>query len=90
MYSRPYNEEQIKKHYPDKAEMLLSDSVHLWRARTGIELIHEEPTIEEQIRIWNNWQEMTLEMKQKSDTKSLELFGLTNAEHHREIMGKRI
>lgn len=86
MYQRPYNIDEIKKYYPDKAEMLLKDPVHLWRAQTGIELIHQEPTKEEQERIWNNWNEMTDEMKKKSDEKSLELFGKDNASHHDEIM----
>lgn len=86
MYQRPYNIEEIKKNYPDKAEMLLKDPAHLWRAKTGIELIHKEPTIEEQERIWRNWNEMTDEMKKKSDEKSIELFGKDNAAHHEEIM----
>jgi hypothetical protein len=65
---------------------LLKDPVHLWRAETGIELIHKEPTIEEQKRIWRNWNEMSDEMKKKSDAKSTELFGKDNASHNEEIM----
>lgn len=86
MYQQPYNIEEIKKNYPNKAEMLLKDPVHLWRAETGIELIHKEPTTDEQIRIWNNWNKMPNEMKKKSDEKSLELFGKNNAAHNAEIM----
>ncbi|MFA5987340.1 MAG: hypothetical protein WC797_01665 [Candidatus Paceibacterota bacterium] len=86
MYSRPYNIEEIKKNYPDKVQMLLKDPVHLWRAETGIELIHKEPTLEEQLRIWKNWNEMTEEMKQKSDAKSMELFGKDNTSHNTEII----
>lgn len=66
--------------------MLLKDLAHLWRAETGIELVHKEPTIEEQKRIWNNWNEMSDEMKKKSDEKSFELFGKNNRVHNDEIM----
>jgi len=86
MYTPPYSKEEIKKHYPKMADKLLKDPVHLWRAKTGIELIHKEPDIKEQIRIWKNWNEMTKEQKEKSDQKSLELFGITNTEHHKEII----
>lgn len=85
-YKRPYTKEEIKNFYPDKFETLLKDRAHLWRAETGIELIHKEPTKIEQIRIWNNWNEMTDEMKKKSDTKSIELFGKDNAKHYKDIM----
>ncbi len=88
MYSPPYNIQEIKEFYPDKAEGLLRDPVHLWRATTGVELIHQEPTIEEQTRIWNNWNEMSAEMKARSDAKSLEFFGMDNLSHHEEIMKK--
>lgn len=86
MYEQPYTIKEIKERYPDKAEILLKDSIHLWRAETGIELIHKEPTIEEQKRIWRNWNEMTDEMKKKSDEKSIEIFGKDNAAHNEEIM----
>lgn len=88
MYNPPYNIQEIKKYYPKEAKGLLKDPVHLWRASTGIELIHKEPTKDEQARIWQNWNEMTDEMKKKSDDKSLELFGKSNAEHHKEIVSK--
>lgn len=86
MYQRPYTAEEIRKFYPDKVEILLKDSVHLWRAETGIELIHKEPTLEEQERIWKNWNEMSDKMKAQSDKKSKELFGKDNVTHHKEIM----
>ena len=86
MYKRPYNIEEIKEHYPEKAGMLLKDPIHLWRAETGIELIHKEPTMDEQKRIWKNWNEMSDEAKKKSDKKSIELFGKNNATHNEEIM----
>lgn len=87
MYQRPYTKEQIKKFYPNKAKQLLNDPVHLWRAETGIELIHKEPTKDEQIRIWENWNKMTDQMKKISDSKSFEFFGKDNAQHNKEIMG---
>ncbi len=82
MYEPPYSKEEIKKYYPNKAESLLNDPVHLWRAETGIELIHREPDINEQNRIWENWKQMSEFQKEASDQKSLDLFGLTNEEHH--------
>lgn len=85
MYERPYTKDEIRRNYPEKADMLLSDPVHLWRAETGIELVHKEPTRDEQERIWKNWNEMTDEMKEKSDAKSMELFGKNNATHNEEI-----
>lgn len=86
MYQRPYSAEEIKKLYPDKVDVLLKDPVHLWRAQTGIELIHKEPTLDEQKRIWMNWNEMTNEIKVQSDAKSEELFGKDNTSHNHEIM----
>lgn len=86
MYRQPYNVEKIKNLYPDKAAALLEDPAHIWRAETGIELIHKEPTLKEQKRIWNNWQRMTDTMKKKSDTKSIDLFDEDNSTHNKKIM----
>ena len=86
MYQPPYNINEIKNNYPDIAEKLLNDPVHLWRAESGIELIHKELTIQEQKRIWYNWQQMTDEMKRKSDEKSMELFGESNTKYNDKIM----
>lgn len=79
-YEPPYNEEEMRKHgYSEEViERLKKDPVHGWRMKTGIELIHREPTKTELMRIWQNWQLMTDEMKQKSDAKCKELFGYTN------------
>jgi hypothetical protein len=86
-YNRPYNYEEIKKKYSEKlAKKLLSDPIHNWRMKTGIELIHKEPTLEEQKRIWENWQLMPKTFKNKSDKMSIKLFNLTNIEHHKKIM----
>ncbi|MFA5935119.1 MAG: DUF192 domain-containing protein [Candidatus Paceibacterota bacterium] len=87
MYQRPYTKEEILEKYPKEiSDRLLVDEVHTWRAETGIELIHKEPTKEEQKRIWNNWQEMTEEQKKISDKKSLEFFGLTNEINNLRIL----
>jgi len=86
MYERPYTIAEIKKYYPKKSKILLNDPVHFWRAETGIELIHKEPTLTEQKRIWQNWNKMSEEMKIESDKKSIELFGKNNTEHNKEIM----
>ena len=87
MYKLPYSKEEIlEKYSKDFAEKLLSDPVHLWRAETGIELIHKEPTKEELERVWKNWDWMSEKMKKESDKKSLELFGKTNKEHYYELI----
>ena len=85
-YDPPYTLEQIKAHYPENIYVeLANDPVHRWRAETGIELIHKEPTEEELDRIWKNWQLMTQKMKDISDKKSIELFGCTNADHYVQL-----
>lgn len=85
-YEKPYSPEEIKKNYPKIASKLLSDPAHKWRAETGVELIHKEPSIEEQKRIWRNWKQMPDNMKKKSDEKSIELFGIDNKTHNNQIM----
>ena len=59
---------------------------HVWRALTGIELIHREPSKEELVRIVDNWNLMTNEQKKISDEKSLELFGVTNEENAKQLL----
>ena len=87
MYQRPYTKEEILEKYPKEiSDRLLGNEVHIWRAESGIELIHKEPTKEEQKRIWNNWQEMTEEQKRISDEKSLEFFGVTNEKNDLRIL----
>lgn len=85
-YDPPYNPKQIRKNYPKFANKLLSDPVHKWRAETGIELIHKEPSKKELDRIWRNWQLMTKEQKRRSDEKSKSLFGLTNEENYKILV----
>ena len=85
-YDPPYTLEQIKAKYPENIyNMLANDPVHKWRAETGIELIHKEPTEEELDRIWKNWQLMPQNMKDISDKKSIEMFGCTNVEHYNQL-----
>ena len=86
VYEHPYTLEQIKQHYGDEVfQSLAKCPVHRWRAITGIELIHKEPSREELERIWQNWQLMDPIDKEISDEKSLELFGMTNAEHYAKL-----
>lgn len=62
-------------------EHLRSDEIHLWRAITGIELIHREPTQAELDRIWHNWERMTDRQKTLSDEASRKFFGRSNSRH---------
>ena len=80
-YEPPYPIEYLQEHYPN----LLQDPAHRWRAEKGIELIHREPSKSEQLRIWENWQQMSPAQKEQSDKQSLKLFGMTNQEHHRAL-----
>lgn len=84
-YERPWTLDQIKANLPDKYEELSKDSIHRWRAETGIELVHREPTKEELDRIWRNWNLMDNDMKAISDRKSKELFGISNREHYMRL-----
>ena len=78
-YERPYTYEELVKHYGKYvANKLSNDPCHKWRMETGIELIHKEPDLDDQKKIWENWQLMSYEDKQKSDEKCIELFGMTN------------
>ena len=82
-YEPPYTLQQIRDNYPETVyRELASCPIHRWRAETGIELIHREPTLDELNRIWANWQLMTPEEKSMSDDKSIELFGVDNETHY--------
>ena len=76
-YDPPMSLKEVLSKHPQLAE----DPVHLWRAEQGIELIHPEPTPEELERIAANWELMDEEQKRISDEKSMELFGMSNADH---------
>lgn len=87
VYERPWTYDEIKQHYGKfVADNLSKDPCHKWRMETGIELIHKEPDLDEQKRIWKNWQLMSDEDKQISDEKCIELFGMTNSRLHEFIM----
>lgn len=81
-YEPPYSIEVLKEKYPK----LLKDPVHVWRAKTGIELIHKEPTYEEQKRIFYNWLAMSDEDKKISDKQCKKFFNKTNINYHNYIM----
>ncbi len=59
---------------------------HMWRALTGLEMIHKEPDMKEQMRIYNNWKSMLPQMKKISDTICKEIFGCDNLTNHENIM----
>ena len=87
-YIPPYTPKQMKEYeYPDDViEALMKDPVHSWRAETGIELIHKEPDVWEQFRIYRNWMLMTDDQKSRSDEKAKELFGIDNAAMHKRCI----
>lgn len=78
-YSRP------TRHLP---EHLMRDTVHRWRAGTGIELIHEEPSWDEFQRVVQNWKRMSPYQKAVSDAKSIELFGCNNMVNAKQLEAK--
>ena len=53
-YSPPLSKEEMEKagYGSRMIDALMNDAVHGWRAETGIELVHLEPTFNEQMRIW--------------------------------------
>ena len=78
-YNPPLEYDKLPPH-------LKKDPVHVWRAKTGIELIHKEPSLKELNRIWENWNLMTDEQKSISDKKSYEFFGKDNKTHYNELL----
>ena len=86
-FEPPYNYEQLVVLYgKNLADKLYKDSTHRWRMETGLELIHKEPTLDQQKRIWQNWNLMTDQQKKISDKKCLELNGKTNSELNDYLM----
>lgn len=88
VYEPPYNKKQLIENGYTTAVInrLLADPAHSWRMKTGIELIHREPTRTELKRIWNNWQRMTDKQKALSDAKCMELFGVDNKTLYEYLM----
>lgn len=78
-YYVPYSLEKLPLH-------LLRCPIHFWRAVTGIELIHKEPTLKKLKRIWKNWQLMKPQYKKISDEKSIKLFGIDNKTHYENLI----
>ena len=58
------------------------DIINQWIQENGIELVHQTPTKQEMEEIWNRWQKMSRNEQEISDQKSIELFGMTNEQHH--------
>lgn len=88
VYDPPMTLKQIKDTYGEElANKLANDPVHAYRASSGIELIHQEPTLEELDRIMQNWHLMSKRQKALSDAKSLELFGVTNVDNYNKLKG---
>ncbi len=73
IYDPPNSVDKLPKH-------ILKCPIHRWRAESGIELVHEEPTYNEFKRICRNWELMSDKQKSISDKKALEFFGKTNRE----------
>ena len=85
-YDKPFSYDEIVRNYgKSKADELMKDDAHKFRADSGIELIHREPTHDELLRIWKNWNKMNPKDKAISDKKSMELYGLTNAENFNKL-----
>ena len=53
-----------------------------WMKETGLALMYPTGSGESLEALWQRWQSMSQEDKQKSDSKSIELFGMGNEEHH--------
>ena len=58
------------------------DIINKWIQENGIELVHQTPTKQEMEEIWGRWQKMSRNEQEISDQKSIELFGMTNEQHH--------
>ena len=82
LYDPPASKQWIIK---NNKQHLLNDPIHKWRAQTGIQLIHKQPSLKQLNRIMSNWNLMSDYMKQKSDIKSIQLFGMTNVEHYNKL-----
>lgn len=60
---------------------------HAWRGKTGIELIHQEPEVDEFKRIVRNWKKMPEELRKLSDIASKELYnGQDNLSRVKDIL----
>lgn len=86
-YDPPYSAKQVREVYGECIyKRLRKDPAHKYRMDTGIELIHKEPSLKELYRIYDNWKLMSNEQKEASDKKCIELFGMNNEEHFRNLI----
>lgn len=53
-----------------------------WMKETGLVLLYPAGSSECLGGLWQRWQKMSKKDKEKSDAKSIELFGMPNAEHY--------
>lgn len=89
VYDPPYDSDQIKEKYGiNMYNKLMKDDAHKFRALSGIELIHKEPSIDEFNRIWHNWNNMTDDMKAESDKESIRIFGVDNKTHYNQLLSE--
>ena len=88
-YDPPYSAKEIKEKYGEELlKRLSNDPAHKFRMDTGIELIHKEPTLQELVRIGENWCLMNKDMKIISDKKSIELYGMSNKDHYCKLVNE--
>ena len=88
-YDPPYSAKEVKEKYGEELfKRLSNDPAHKFRMDTGIELIHKEPTLQELVRIGENWCLMNKDMKIISDKKSIELYGMSNEDHYRILINE--
>lgn len=59
---------------------------HEWSKRTGIEIIYDEVSTSKLKDLWKNWNNMPQQMKDLSDEKSIELYGLNNKAHFEKLI----
>ena len=86
-YEQPLTYRQTVDRYGKrKADDLYKDDAHRFRMDEGLELVHPEPSKEEQIRLWENWLLMSDNMKYRSDKTSIKLFKMDNKTHHEKLM----
>lgn len=85
-YLAPYTYKEIVDSYGKAtADRLAKDPAHKFRMDTGIELIHQEPSLEELERIYANYRLMPNNLKRQSNAKSKELFGVTNIANYKQL-----
>lgn len=64
--------------------------VHSWRQRTGLEIIYDEVSSAKLDELWKNWNKMPHHMKELSDKKCIELYGMPNEKHYHTLKSTSI